>query len=99
MLTRIVCTMGPASQTDPVVLSMIEAGMSIARLNFSHGTADDHRKRAEQVRRIAAAAGRTVELVQDLQGPKVRTVELPRTELRRGDSVVLLRKPGGGDGI
>ena len=99
MLTRIVCTMGPASQTDPVLLSMIEAGMSFARLNFSHGTADDHRKRAEQIRRLARTARRTVDLIQDLQGPKIRTVELPRTELRRGESVVLLRKKGEGVGI
>jgi pyruvate kinase len=99
MLTRIVCTMGPASQTDTVLLSMIEAGMSFGRLNFSHGTADDHRKRAEQIRRIAETAGRPVELIQDLQGPKIRTVGLPRTELRRGDSVLLLRQRDGTGGI
>src|SRR6266542_2962681 len=99
MYTRIVCTLGPMSQTDPVLLTMVEAGMSFARLNFSHGTADEHRQLAERVRRAAATAGRPLELIQDLQGPKIRTVALPRTELRPGDDVLLLRARGAGNGI
>jgi pyruvate kinase len=89
MHTRIVCTLGPASESEDVLRAMVEAGMSYARLNFSHGEAAEHEQRAERVRRAARAMGRPVELVQDLQGPKIRTVSTPRTELRRGEEVVL----------
>lgn len=89
MAARIVCTLGPASEGEDVVRLMVEAGMSFARLNFSHGEHDDHRLRAERVRQVARAVGQRVELIQDLQGPKIRTVNTPRTELRRGDEVVL----------
>jgi pyruvate kinase len=98
MQTQIVCTLGPASQTDSVILSMVEAGMSLARLNFSHGSPDEHRARAEQVRWAAEKTERRVEIMQDLQGPKIRTLGLPRTELRRGDYVVL-RGADHGEGI
>lgn len=70
---------------------MLLAGMSIARLNFSHGTADEHCRRADQVRQIAADLGQSVEIMQDLQGPKIRTVNAPETRLRRGEEVVLSR--------
>ncbi len=87
--TGIVCTLGPACDRDGVLRAMLVAGMSIARLNFSHGTADEHRRRAEQVRQIATDLGQSIEIMQDLQGPKIRTVNAPETRLRRGDEVVL----------
>jgi pyruvate kinase len=87
--TRIICTLGPASTTREVLHAMVDAGMSYARLNFSHGTPDEHRERAEIVRQVAAATERPVELIQDLQGPKIRTVNTPRTTLHRGDEVLL----------
>jgi pyruvate kinase len=89
----IVCTLGPASSSDHVLRALVQAGMSIARLNFSHGSADEHRRRAEQVRRIAADLGANVQLMQDLQGPKIRTVETPPTRLRRGEEVQLTGSP------
>jgi len=70
--TKIVATLGPASGDPAVLEKMIRAGVDVARLNFSHGSADDHRKRAELVREIARKAGRTVAIMCDLQGPKIR---------------------------
>src|SRR6202008_1348709 len=70
--TKIVATLGPAS-SDPAVLErMVRAGVDVVRLNFSHGTADDHLKRAALVKEIATKVGRTVAILCDLQGPKIR---------------------------
>lgn len=70
--TKIVATLGPATSTDDTIEKMILAGMDVARLNFSHGTADEHRKRCNTVRRIAEKHGRHVAIMGDLQGPKIR---------------------------
>ncbi|PQV48545.1 pyruvate kinase [Paraburkholderia sp. BL21I4N1] len=70
--TKIVATIGPASSTPEILLKMIQAGLDVVRLNFSHGTADDHRQRAEFVREAARQAGREVAIMADLQGPKIR---------------------------
>jgi pyruvate kinase len=91
--TGIVCTLGPASDHHDVLRTMLEAGMSMARLNFSHGTADDHRRRAAQVRMLATELGCSAEIMQDLQGPKIRTVATPPTRLKRGDDVLLSGTP------
>ena len=70
--TKIVATLGPAS-SDPAVLErMIRAGVDVVRLNFSHGTAEDHARRVETVREASRATGRTVAILGDLQGPKIR---------------------------
>jgi pyruvate kinase len=70
--TKIVATLGPAS-SDPAVLErMIRAGLDVVRLNFSHGTAEDHQKRAALVKELSAKLGRTVAIMCDLQGPKIR---------------------------
>lgn len=70
--TKIVATIGPASKDPAVLERLIESGVNVVRLNFSHGTADDHRDIAASVRRIAERLGRTVAILQDLQGPKIR---------------------------
>lgn len=70
--TKIVATIGPASDSPAVLEQLILAGMDVARLNFSHGTADEHRQRAELIRKIAAQHQRHVALLGDLQGPKIR---------------------------
>jgi len=75
--TKIVCTLGPASADAATVRALAEAGMDVARLNFSHGTHDEHRRMMDLVRDAAAATGRTVALLQDLQGPKIRVGRLP----------------------
>jgi len=75
--TKIVATIGPAS-ADPQVLSrVIAAGLDVARLNFSHGDHASHQKTMDLVRRLAAEQGRTVAILQDLAGPKIRLGDLP----------------------
>jgi len=70
--TKIVATLGPATDDPKMLDKIIEAGVDVVRLNFSHGTADDHRSRAEKVRNRARAHGRQVGVLADLQGPKIR---------------------------
>ena len=70
--TKIVATLGPASDTVDIIAAMIEAGCDVFRLNFSHGTAEDHAGRATRVREAAARVGREVAIMGDLQGPKIR---------------------------
>ncbi|WP_231758202.1 pyruvate kinase [Microbulbifer elongatus] len=70
--TKIVATLGPASDKQGVLEKMLKAGVDVVRLNFSHGTADDHRRRLQQVREIADRLGKTVAALGDLQGPKIR---------------------------
>jgi pyruvate kinase len=90
--TRIVCTIGPSSSAPNILRSMIQAGMDVARLNFSHGDPDAHREMAANVRAAAEAAGRPVALLGDLQGPKIRTGAVDGTfqRLARGRSVALV---------
>ena len=70
--TKIVATLGPASDTVDIIAAMIEAGCDVFRLNFSHGTPEDHQGRANRVREAAARVGREVAIMGDLQGPKIR---------------------------
>ena len=93
--TRIVCTLGPSSAMPAVVRRLIGSGMDVARLNFSHGDADAHRDAARVVRDAAGACGRHVALLQDLQGPKIRTGRLdpPLVRLARGHPVTLTSRP------
>jgi len=70
--TKIVATLGPASDDAETLRNMINAGLDVARLNFSHGNAADHKRRAELLRTAAEACGREVGIMGDLQGPKIR---------------------------
>jgi len=70
--TKIVATLGPASSSPEVLKRMFEAGVDVVRLNFSHGTAQDHIDRARLVREVAAGMGKVVAVMADLQGPKIR---------------------------
>jgi pyruvate kinase len=74
--TKIVCTIGPASSSGRTIDRLVAAGMDAARLNFSHGTHDDHAERAKLVREAQKRAGRPLALIADLQGPKLRVGEL-----------------------
>ena len=73
---KIVCTLGPASNSEAMIRELLRAGMDVARLNFSHGTHEEHARVIERVRRAAEKEGRTVCILQDLQGPKMRTGRL-----------------------
>jgi pyruvate kinase len=69
---KIVCTLGPATDTPERARALVEAGMDVARLNFSHGSHEEHGRRYHEVRQAATAAGRNVGVLADLQGPKIR---------------------------
>jgi pyruvate kinase len=70
---KIVCTLGPATRDPRMIRRLIEAGMNVCRLNFSHGTHEEHRRTVRDIHREARRLGTTVAILQDLQGPKIRT--------------------------
>ncbi len=89
--TKIVATVGPASSTFDVLQRMIAAGVDVVRLNFSHGKSEDHVARAQLVRDAAAACGREIAIMADLQGPKIRIGKFSegKIELVKGDAFIL----------
>ncbi len=97
--TRIVCTLGPSSTEPAVLRKLIAAGIDVARLNFSHGEEEGHRRAVKLVRQISRSMGRQIALLQDLQGPKIRTGRLcePMVRLARGKRVVLTAEQTVGD--
>lgn len=92
---KIVCTLGPASNDLDTIIRLIEAGMDVARLNFSHGSHDDHRAVYARVREAAKIVGRPVAILQDLQGPKIRVGTFPNgpVMLEGGQKFRLSTKP------
>ncbi len=89
---KIICTIGPACNTEAVMRDLLRRGMDIARLNFSHGTHEDHARHIQRLRRAAEREGRTVCILQDLQGPKIRTGPLEGHEpvmLKTGSVVTI----------
>jgi pyruvate kinase len=98
--TKIVATIGPASREPEVLVRMVEAGMDVARLNFSHGTAEEHAEVADRVRDAANRAGRQVAVLQDLPGPKLRIGPLVDdiAELKPGEGVTFVCGTNGFEG-
>ncbi|MDA0672664.1 MAG: pyruvate kinase [Cyanobacteria bacterium] len=93
--TKIVATIGPASSSHETLLEMVHAGMSVARLNFSHGTYEDHARMIQLLRQVSRELDRPITLLQDLQGPKIRVGPLPTVrQLQVGDRITLV--PGAG---
>src|SRR6185437_6145247 len=88
---KIVCTLGPSSQTLDQLTQLVEAGMDVARLNFSHGTHDFHRGLITNIREASRLAGRPITIMQDLQGPKLRAGKLQPggVQLKAGDTLLL----------
>ena len=89
--TKIVATLGPATDKPGVMRALFKAGVDVVRLNFSHGTADDHKQRAKQVRELSAETGRYVGILVDLQGPKIRIAQFRegKVNLQDGATFVL----------
>ncbi len=100
---KIVCTIGPASDSEGRIAALIRAGMDAARLNFSHGDHSAHLRALDRIRRQASKLGRPVAVIQDLQGPKIRVGRLKggALRLRRGQEVVMFygASPGEEDRI
>ncbi len=89
---KIICTIGPACNTETAMRDLLRLGMDVARLNFSHGTHEDHAHNIQHLRRAAEREGRTLCILQDLQGPKIRTGPLERNEpvsLKTGSVVTI----------
>jgi pyruvate kinase len=93
--TKIVCTIGPASNTEEMITKLIDAGMDIARMNFSHSTHSEHKKVFEAIRICEQRAGRPIGILADLQGPKIRTGVLKDGpfDLIPGDTIYLNTQP------
>ena len=94
--TKIVCTMGPACDSDETIREMIKAGMNVARFNFSHGSYDEHHGRIERVRRISKELGMPVGILLDTKGPEVRTgllVDGKKVAVKTGDKIVVTAQP------
>lgn len=89
--TKIVATLGPASSTPEQLAALVAAGVDVVRLNFSHGTAADHKLRVDTLREMAHRAGRTVGVMADLQGPKIRIGKFAATKvpIKAGQSFIL----------
>jgi pyruvate kinase len=87
---KIVATIGPASQSEEVLRQLVLAGMNVARMNFSHGTHEQHADRIALIRQTAQELGTTIGILQDLQGPKIRVGDLPEPiNLTDGEVVTL----------
>src|SRR5262245_64541756 len=97
--TKIVCTIGPASDSEEMIAKLITAGMNVARLNFSHGTADYMRELIRKIKRVRKALNKPVAILQDLQGPKIRVgiIESGLAQLLPGREFVLTADDAGGN--
>ena len=90
--TKIICTLGPATDSDEVIEQLIEGGMNVARFNFSHGTHEEHSKRMERLRRIRKKCDKPVAILLDTKGPEVRldTFKDGKVQLSRGQKFTLV---------
>lgn len=97
--TKIVCTLGPSSNSVEMLMQLIRSGIDVVRLNFSHGTHDDHLTTLNNVNEAVKRSGELVTVLQDLQGPKIRIGEfnVPFIELRGGDTFTITTEPIIGD--
>lgn len=98
--TKIVSTIGPASESPGILENLIRAGMNIARLNFSHGTHEEHLRKIKAIREIADRLGEPVAILQDLSGPKIRIGKVKEggAELKVGEEILLTSREMLGDG-
>ncbi len=98
--TKIICTLGPATMDDSVLRDMVLSGMNIARLNFSHGTHEDHKKTADRVKSIRQELNTPIGLMLDTMGPKIRIrkFEKGQVELKKGDPFTLTTEEITGNG-
>jgi pyruvate kinase len=92
--TKVVCTIGPASQSEAVLKDLIKSGMNVARLNFSHGTIKEHRENIRLIRSVAARLNCDIAILGDLPGPKIRIGKLQNEPvlLKKGDHIILTTK-------
>ena len=88
--TKIICTLGPATNSLEKIIELIHAGMDVARLNFSHGSHAEHKARIDLVREASRRTGKPIAILQDLQGPKIRIGTLEKTVLlKQGERLII----------
>lgn len=97
--TKIVCTLGPATNSEQMITRLIKAGMNVARLNFSHGTHEEHRAMIQAIRKVSARMNKTIPILQDLQGPKLRVGKIKNdsVELKKGNIITITTEEVIGD--
>ena len=97
--TKIVCTLGPASDTEEIISAMAEAGMNVARINFSHGTHEDHAKKVAMIKRVREAKGIALPILLDTKGPEFRigTFKNGKINLAAGDEFIFTSQDVEGD--
>ncbi|RMF56972.1 MAG: pyruvate kinase [Calditrichaeota bacterium] len=97
--TKIVCTIGPATDSERTLAELMDAGMNVARLNFSHDTREEHAKKIKRIRTVAERKGAPVAVLQDLAGPKIRTGTIPGgpVQLQTGETFILTSAECEGD--
>ncbi|QJI69262.1 pyruvate kinase [Staphylococcus haemolyticus] len=83
--TKIVCTIGPASESEEMLEKLMKAGMNVARLNFSHGSHEEHKARIDTIRKVADRLGKTIGILLDTKGPEIRTHDMK-------DGLIMLEK-------
>ncbi len=96
---KIVCTIGPATASAEQIARLVDAGLDVARLNLSHGTHADHQLACDRLRAAANASGRSIGILADLQGPKIRLGTFPGgpVRLNQGDEFTLTTEDVPGD--
>ena len=99
MKTKIVCTIGPACSTPAIIEKMANAGMDVARLNFSHGNLSEYKERIETIRNISQRLNKPIAIIQDLSGPKIRIGSLDKASiiLKPNDTFILTTRAVKGD--
>ena len=88
--TKIICTIGPASESEDMIRELCKAGMNVARLNFSHGTHEEHKKRVETIKKVRTGLDLPIAIMLDTKGPEYRigVFENHKVELNEGDRFV-----------
>ena len=89
--TKIICTIGPASESESVLTQMCKAGMNVARLNFSHGSHEEHQKKIDTIKKVRKALGLPIAIMLDTKGPeyRIKTFENGKITLKDGDTFTL----------
>ena len=92
--TKIVCTIGPSSNSKIILKKLIGSGMNVARLNFSHGDYPSHKKLINNIRSVAKELNKNIAIIQDLQGPRIRVAKISEQglDLRKDEEIIIIAK-------
>lgn len=93
--TKVVCTIGPASENIPMITKLVEEGMNVARLNFSHGSYEEHKNRIDMIRQVSKELKKPIGILLDTKGPEIRLGEFENggVQLQKGQEVTIVNDP------